>query len=226
MFGIRKKLVNLSIKLNPQINNISVSNRLIDYFNGNDGHQADSKTGNLGFGYIHYALIRNTKPNRILCIGSRKGYIPAICALACRDNNKGHVDFVDAGYDNRNKNHWSGIGWWKHNDPKKHFSFFNLNQFLTTYVMTTNTFAFLNPAYRYNYIYIDGDHSYQGVKLDYTLFWPRLKKHGFMVFHDVYVKYTNNLGHFGVWKLWKELKNRNKIVFPFPKDSGLGILQK
>jgi hypothetical protein len=203
-----------------------VTSSIIKYYDGDEGHQTNLQTGNLGFGYIHYALIRNIKPDNILCIGSRKGYIPALCALACMDNKKGHVDFVDAGYDRDDKNHWSGIGWWKHIDPNKHFSFLNLNQFLTTHVMTSQKFAQQYPNNSYDYIYIDGDHSYQGVKLDYTLFWPKLTKNGFMVFHDVYVKYTKDLGYFGVWKLWKELKNRNKIIFPSPKESGLGILQK
>lgn len=211
---------------NPVVIDKFTAKKIVIYFNGDSGHQTDPDTGNLGFGYIHYALIRNTKPNKILCIGSRKGYIPAICALACRDNNKGHVDFVDAGYDSDNKNHWSGIGWWKKINPDKHFSFLNLNTVISTYVMTTKEYIQKYPNRTYDYIYIDGDHSYEGVKLDYHLFWPKLTKYGFMVFHDVYVKYTKNLGYFGVWRLWKELKNKNKIVFPFPKDSGLGIIQK
>jgi len=202
------------------------ANKIITYFDGDDGHQTNPETGDLGFGYIHYALIRNNKPNRILCVGSRKGYIPAICALACKDNNTGHVDFVDAGYDGDDKNHWSGIGWWRKVDPDRHFSYLQLNKWITTHVMTTMQYTKIYPKKIYDYIYIDGNHSYKGVKLDYSLFWPRLTKYGFMIFHDVYVRYTDDLGHFGVWKLWKELKNHNKILFPFPKDSGLGILQK
>jgi len=205
---------------------LDVCRAIIQYYDGDKGHQASYQTGDLGFGHIHYALIRNIKPNQILCIGSRKGYIPAICALACIDNNKGHVDFVDAGYDKDNKDHWSGIGWWKKVDPAKHFSFLGVNQRLTSYIMTTKTFAEKNPKKTYDYIYIDGNHSYTGVKLDYNLFWPKLSKNGLIVFHDVNVVYTPNLGFFGVWKLWKELKNKHNIIFPFPRESGLGIIQK
>jgi hypothetical protein len=39
------------------------------------------------------------RPKRVLCVGSRYGYIPAICAYACKENNYGVVDFVDAGFD-------------------------------------------------------------------------------------------------------------------------------
>ncbi len=204
----------------------SVVRYFINHFNGDDGQNADERTNNLGFGFIHYALLRNTRPARILCVGSRKGFIPAICALACRDNRYGTVDFVDAGYDRTDENHWSGIGWWKQVDPDRHFKPYGINRYINTFVMTTERFAKRFPKRRYDYVYIDGDHSYRGSKLDVRLFWPKLNKFGFMVFHDVHVRYTEDLGTFGVWKTWKEIKSPAKILFPFPEDSGLGIVQK
>jgi len=36
----------------------------------------------------------------------------------------------------------------------------------------------------FDYIYIDGDHSYEGVKLDLELCWPLLEKGGILVLHD------------------------------------------
>lgn len=204
--------------------NRAVTRKIITHFGADDGQNIDLLTGNLGYGFIHYSFIVNTKPERILCIGSRKGYIPAICALACQENGFGHVDFVDAGYDQDNPNHWTGIGWWKKINPKKHFSFLDINNWLTTYVMTTKEFA-KKYKYNYQYIYIDGDHSYKGVKIDYDLFWPRLNKNSLMSFHDVVVKKDIGLPPFGVWKFLKEIKN-NKIILPMPKNSGLGIIQK
>ncbi len=204
-----------------------VSRILHTHFGADEGHNINYSQYFLGFGLIHYALIRNIKPVSILCIGSRTGYIPAILSVACKDNFSGHVDFVDAGFDRDDKkNNWSGIGFWKKIDAKKHFSKLGLSSYISTYVMTTKEFATTYPKKRYQYIYVDGNHSYEGVKLDYSLFWPMLTNGGFMVFHDVHVKWTKNLGKFGVWKLWRELKHTNKIIFPFPKESGLGIIQK
>lgn len=204
--------------------NRAVTRKLIDYFGGDEGHQIDRYTGNLGYGFIHYALILNIKPKRVLCVGSRKGFIPAICALACQENGFGHVDFVDAGYGLENKNHWSGIAWWKRVDPEKHFSILDINKYLTTYVMTTKKFT-QKYKYKYQYIYIDGDHSYKGVKTDYELFWPRLGKGGMMAFHDVTNKRDPNLPPLGVWKFWQEIDNGDKITLPL-SFSGVGILQK
>lgn len=201
-----------------------IGRKIIDHYGGDEGHQIDRFTGNLGFGFIHYALILNIKPERILCIGSRKGFIPAICALACQENGKGHVDFVDAGYDIDDPKHWSGIGWWKKTNPIKHFQFLDINEFLSTYVITTKEYA-QKYHKKYQYIYIDGDHSYEGVKYDYETFWPRLEKKGLMLFHDVVVRYDPALPEYGVWKFWNELLHSSKITIPLPQ-SGLGILQK
>lgn len=204
-----------------------LSRKLITLYNGDDGHNINDTQFFLGFGLIHYALIRNTKPARILCVGSRKGYIPAILALACKDNKYGMVDFVDAAYDRDEPEiHWSGVGFWKKVLPALHFSKIDVENYITTHIMTTQEFADTFPNRRYQYIYIDGDHSYKGVTLDYRLFWPKLNKGGFMAFHDVVAHGYLDKGLFGIWKFWKELRNKHSIILPFPKDSGLGIIQK
>jgi len=212
---------NRSILFNP-----TIMRAIINYYNGDEGHQTNAVTGNIGFGFIHLSLILNIKPRRVLCIGSRKGFIPALCALACAENGFGHVDFVDAGYGLEHAQHWSGVAWWKRVDPVKHFSFLDVNKTLTPYIMTTTKFAHTYPKYTYDYIYVDGDHSFEGVRTDYRLFWPRLSRGGVMVFHDIHVHQTKFLGKFGVWKLWKQLSVKNAISFLFPKESGLGIVQK
>ena len=204
-----------------------ISRLLIDTYNGDGGQNTDINQMFLGFGLIHYALIRNTKPKHILCVGSRKGYIPAILALACKENGIGSVDFVDAGYDETDpKHHWSGIGFWKKNDSFRHFNKLGVAKFINTHIMTTKEFASLYPHKTFQYVYIDGDHSFKGVTLDYQLFWPRVQKFGFMVFHDVVAKGFLDKGKFGVWKFWKKIQSDHKVLLPFPISSGLGILQK
>lgn len=203
-----------------------ISKTLIEAFGVDEGQNINRAQYFLGFGLIHYALVRNARPKRILCVGSRKGFIPAILALACKDNGVGHVDFVDAGFGPEEPTkHWSGVGFWKKNEPDKHFGKIGVSDYITTHVMTTLEYAKNYPKKRYQYIYIDGDHSYEGVNLDYSLFWPRLDKEGFMSFHDVVAHGYLDKGLFGIWKFWKELKG-NKIIFPFPKESGLGFVQK
>ncbi len=200
-----------------------ITRKIIYYYDGSPYQMVDEKTGNLGYGMTHYGLLTALKPKRILCVGSRGGFIPAICALACQENENGVVDFVDAGYEEDDKNSWGGNGFWKKINPQKFFSFLDVNKYLNLYVMTTREFA-NRYVFLYDYIYIDGNHSYRGVRLDYNLFWPRLRRGGLMVFHDVTVK--KELGRsFGVHKFWKELHRHKGITLPFA-ISGLGIIQK
>lgn len=205
----------------------SVSRKLVDFYNGDDGHQTNRTQFFLGFGLIHYAFVRNLRPVNILVIGSRKGFIPATIALACKDNGRGHVDFVDAGFDqDQPARNWSGIGFWKKEDPARHFAKIGIGDHITTHVMQSEEFSAKFPKKRYQYIYIDGDHSYEGVKSDWQLFWPKLDRAGFMVFHDVVATGSMGMGKFGVEKLWKQISKKHAIIFPFPKSSGLGIVQK
>jgi hypothetical protein len=191
----------------------------------------DTKTGNYGYGYIHYALVRNLRPSRVLCVGSMYGFIPFMCALACKENKRGVVDFVDAGYDINNpedidRHNW-GQGFWKKVSPTKHFSFMKAEKYINTHVMTTKSYAKKYPERMYEYIYIDGDHSYEGVKTDYKLFWPMLKKGGFMAFHDTDNKGVHGSLYYDVNRFCKEFiyPKGNFLHFPNP-SSGLVIVQK
>lgn len=231
-FGLRKiyYLSLIRIKKNKLMGSLikkDLSKFIIEYYHGFEGQNIDFKKGQLGFGLLHYALIQNLKPKNILVIGSLKGYIPALIALACKENKCGHVDFVDAAYDNQSEGkNWCGIGFWKKIDPRKHFAQIGVEKYITTHLMLSKEFANKYPQNKYQYIYIDGDHSYQGVKLDYKLFYSKLERGGLMSFHDIVVTGKLSGGLYGVNKFWQELKNDKKISFPFPDNSGLGFIQK
>lgn len=230
MFGLKTKITKVFQKTILKTFKIKLSNdfavkSLMETFRVDSyGHCASIKNFDMGYGWIHYGFIRQLKPSRILCIGSRYGYIPAILAQACKDNEKGVVDFVDPGYGPDDKNHWTGASFWKSKKGKSIFHSFGLATFIKSYLMTSKQFTDTNQRV-YDYIYIDGDHSYGGALTDYKLFWDKLNKNGFLVFHDISVKGVKPEGVYGVEKLWKEIAKKNSITFPF-EGSGLGILQK
>src|SRR5258708_29618992 len=62
-------------------------------------HNADNTC--LGFGLLHYAFLRNLRPDFALAIGSRYGFIPACMALALKANGKGRLHFVGANYNDQ-----------------------------------------------------------------------------------------------------------------------------
>jgi predicted O-methyltransferase YrrM len=73
---------------------------------------------------------------------------------------------------------------------------------------------------------IDGDHTYDGVKKDFDMYSPFVRKGGIVAFHDV-VKHTND-PDCEVDKFWEEVKTRYKhqelIEDPAQGWAGVGVL--
>jgi len=228
MFGIKTAIINyLRYKRLNKVSNDWQIRQLMTYFRADeDGHQANVDSADLGYGWIHYGFIRQQKPQKLLCVGSRHGFIPAIMAQACKDSGCGQVDFVDAGFGDKDKNHWTGKAYWHSEEGLNCFKNFGLKNYIKIFVMTTKQFKKENKDEKYDYIYIDGDHSYKGVKFDFDSFWPNLNKNGYMLFHDICVKGTMPEGKYGVWKLFKESSQNNPYLKISYLKSGLGILQK
>jgi len=200
--------------------------RIIKNYYGYYSQLTNEKTGNLGFGFLHYSMINAIDAKNILCIGSCKGFIPAICALACKEKGSGHVHFVDLGLSEEDNDNWGGIGFWKTVNVKKHFSQIGVQRQITMHNISSKEF-FKKNKMKWDYIYIDGDHSYSGVKHDYVSSWSRLKKGGLLGFHDIDVKDQYQGQEYGVRKLWKEIVRKNKIQFiNSPKGASLGFVQK
>ena len=215
------------IKKSDSFVNESNIKKLMKHFHADEyGHESNIENSDLGYGWYHYGMLRLLKPKRVLCVGSRHGYIPAILAQACKDNKFGQVDFVDAGFGLDEDNHWTGVWFWKTDEGRNVFRNFGLGGHISVYVQTTAEFVKKYASNRYEYIYIDGDHSYKGANTDYKFFWPMLRSNGLMAFHDIGVKGKNSEGEYGVWRLWKKLK-KGKQTFELPfSGSGLGVVQK
>ena len=159
------------------------------------------------------------------------GYIPFMITKACEENGIGKVDFVDADFniteDENKGNHFFGQGFWGEVDLKEHFSYLLDSKFINTYLMKSEDFAKKYKNRKYDYIYLDGDHSYKGAKKDLKLFWPKLNKDGFLCFHDIHFDKTLEGVEFAYGKLWKEITKDKKWKFELSNHySGLGILQK
>ena len=82
----------------------------------------------------------------------------------------------------------------------------------------TDTDSFFNyNTETYDCIFIDADHSYEGVKKDYDNAIKCLNKDGILVFHDV------GNGQTGVKKCWDEVKSNAVRIQEFIKTSTCGI---
>jgi predicted O-methyltransferase YrrM len=74
-------------------------------------------------------------------------------------------------------------------------------------------------------IFIDGDHSYDGVKKDFKMYFPLVRKGGIIAFHDIAPRPIES--PFQVDRFWNEIKEEFKHVEIENRDhgiAGIGIL--
>lgn len=76
-------------------------------------------------------------------------------------------------------------------------------------------------------LFIDGDHSYAGAKLDYLLYKDFVADGGLIVFHDIVESERHKGTGCNVHILWDELKkhHRNTEIITNGKWAGIGIMR-
>lgn len=78
----------------------------------------------------------------------------------------------------------------------------------------------------FDYIFIDGDHSYDGIKNDFENYFPLLKSNGIFTLHDTK---TSHVERIKVKDFWNEIKS-NYIHYEFYDESdswgGIGVVVK
>ena len=74
-------------------------------------------------------------------------------------------------------------------------------------------------------LFIDGDHSYNGVKKDFEMYSRLVKKGGIIIFHDICPHYDKTIE---VHKYWQGIKEKYKSIEIVDdwnqKEAGIGIL--
>lgn len=74
-----------------------------------------------------------------------------------------------------------------------------------------------------DYLFIDGDHRYEGVKRDFEMYGPMVRKGGIIAFHDIVEGPPDAVG--GVPRFWREIKSqyRHREIIEDPNQGGYGI---
>ncbi|MEM4455206.1 MAG: class I SAM-dependent methyltransferase [Thermofilaceae archaeon] len=77
-----------------------------------------------------------------------------------------------------------------------------------------------------DFLFIDGDHTYEGVKRDFEIYSPLVRKGGIIAFHDIVPGPPENVG--GVPTFWNEIKwsfTYNEIVKDWQQGGyGIGVI--
>lgn len=143
------------------------------------GHDQRADDGNLGLGWLYYALARIIRPQRIVVIGSYRGFTPLVFAKALADNREdGCVLFIDPSL---------ADDFWK--DPAsvgKYFASYGVTN-IDHRLMTTQQFV-ETDEYKglsdIGLVFIDGYHSAEQAALDYATFENCLSPGGMILLHD------------------------------------------
>ena len=76
-----------------------------------------------------------------------------------------------------------------------------------------------------DFLFLDGDHSYEGVKQDWQYFAPLVRPGGLIAFHDIAMNYEET----HVKQLWDEIKPLHEhweYVFHAKSIFGIGVIKK
>ena len=84
-----------------------------------------------------------------------------------------------------------------------------------------------------DFLFIDGDHSYEGVRLDFEMYSPLVRPGGLIAFHDIVPLAEGDVAHTvgGVPRFWRELKARHPsaqeiVAGPGQSAFGIGLVYK
>ena len=144
------------------------------------GHAQRPEELDLGLGWIYYGLARLARPERVVVIGSHRGFAPMVFARALADNGAGgRVVFIDPSQVD---------DFWK--DParvKAHFAEHGLDN-IDHHAATTQEFAgsaaWHGLGRSVGIVLVDGYHTEEQARIDHEAFQPLLAPGGLCLFHD------------------------------------------
>ncbi len=180
-------------------------------------------------GWFLHGLVRSMKPEACVEIGSAHGYSTCLISLALKLNLKGRLWAVDPHIPNS----------WSDTDPENTFENLKANlarldlSARVEIVRKTSSQATEDLPSKIDFAFIDGDHSYEGVKTDWEIISSRMAPFGIIVFHDTmwdrnsdspyYQKYRDK--NMRVPVLMEELRLQGYPIVTINSDWGLSLLQ-
>lgn len=154
----------------------------------------------LGDGLLIYSFIQFIRAKICVCIGSGGGFIPRIMTQARKDLWEQGV------FKGNNSTEWGDIGTTIVIDAANGVGGFTdwteENSFLRTHfqpqvILETSERAFydyfIRQDIKIDYLHIDGDHSYEGVKTDFELYSTIMNENGIITIHDTDKQYHDTM---------------------------------
>lgn len=187
----------------------------------------DYRTGLSSSAWLLHGLVRSLAPDVVVEIGSARGWSACHIGLALRENVRGKLYAIDP----HSATEWNDSG---RPDTtlqifRRHISAMGLDSYVEV-VHADSLSAARNWERPIDLLFIDGDHSYEGVKSDWDLFSPFLTRSAVVVFHDTTwelhkhddPRYRDDMG---VPRFVDELRRAGHPVITIDRDCGLSIVQ-
>jgi predicted O-methyltransferase YrrM len=175
--------------------------------------------------WMLYGLVRSKKPAVCVEIGSARGKSACHIGLALQDNRGGELFAIDphtaTAWNDCNSVH-------TYETIVQNINVLNLANYVKV-VRQTSAEAVLSWSRPIDILFIDGDHSYEGVKRDFELFGKFVSPFGIVVFHDTIWDLRPDpewsRADMGVPKFVDELRVQGYPVVTIDRDCGTSIVQ-
>ncbi|OFW12102.1 MAG: hypothetical protein A3H96_03660 [Acidobacteria bacterium RIFCSPLOWO2_02_FULL_67_36] len=175
--------------------------------------------------WLLFGLARAMRPAVCVEIGSARGLSACYVGLALKEIGAGRLYAIDP----HTRTDWND----RESVDTYRLMQRNLRAFgVADYVTVVRDYSDKAAAgwdRRIDMIFIDGDHSYDGVKRDWELFVPHLREFGVAVFHDttwdIAPDHALNRDDMGVPRFVDELRRQGYPVITLDRHHGISLVQ-
>jgi predicted O-methyltransferase YrrM len=175
--------------------------------------------------YLLYGITRAMKPEVCVEIGSARGKSACFIGMALRENGGGKLFAIDP----HRPTAWNDF---ESVDTcevmRRNLRALRLGEHVEIVRMESGAVAH-GWRRQIDMIFIDGDHSYEGVKRDWDLFVPFVREFGVVIFHDTIWDVRPDprwsRPDMGVPRFVEELRQRAYPVLTIDKDCGVSMVQ-
>lgn len=175
--------------------------------------------------WLLHGLVHAIRPSVCVEIGSARGLSACYIGLALKQLGQGKLYAIDPHMKTEWNDHDSVD---TYETMRKNLKTFGVETYIEI-IRDYSEKAALSWRLPIDMLFIDGDHSYKGVRRDWELFVPYVKKSGVVVFHDTLWELRPDpqwkRADMGVPQFVEELRKQGYPVITFDCFCGISIVQ-